>query len=439
MPLTLAHPAIAIPLRNVLGRFGVLSALVIGSTIPDLVYFWPVGTGRVQSHSVAGLFWFCLPAGIAAYLLFHWLLTPVLGFVAPYAIKSRLHPRFTSGDLPETNIVSICVSLLVGATTHLVWDSVTHETGYLVSHLPLLQTPLFDLGGYRFFTYKVLQHASTLIGCIIILYLLSRWFHRTEPDAETLATSPTTTVKLARILLVGVPLVVGLASLRYEGGDWLESLRMPLGQFITTSGGTLLAVGLLLGLGVRIGTPLSPAPSQAIGQLSRRKFLLSASVLAGALGLSTWYWGKRWKYIVIHHSAGAFGNIEFLQKVHRQRQSGDPIDAIPYHYIIGNGNGLGMGDVASDWRERYNLWGAHVSGNNSDRNYRGIGICLIGNFEQTSVPPLQYDSLVTLTKKLMSDNHIPASHVSGHGLIHGESTKCPGKHFPIDQFLRDIA
>jgi hypothetical protein len=72
----------------------------------------------------------------------------------------------------------------------------------------------------------------------------------------------------------------------------------------------------------------------------------------------------------------------------------DPIDAIAYHYIIGNGNGLGMGEIASDWRQSYNLWGAHVSISNLDHNFRGIGICLIGNFENGEVPLAQYQALV---------------------------------------------
>ena len=172
--------------------------------------------------------------------------------------------------------------------------------------------------------------------------------------------------------------------------------------------------------------------------MNRRKFLLSTAVSLGAITAGSFYWPNRWKYIVIHHSAGNYGDIDFLQKVHRERQSGDPIDAIPYHYIIGNGNGLAMGEVASDWRQANNLWGAHVSGNNSDRNFRGIGICLIGNFENQQVPEKQYQSLVSLTRQLMKRYDIPATHVSGHGHVDGESTKCPGKHFPMTPFLRDI-
>jgi len=170
----------------------------------------------------------------------------------------------------------------------------------------------------------------------------------------------------------------------------------------------------------------------------RRKFLKRSLALVVAIAAGGLYWPNRWKYIVIHHSAGNYGNIEFLQKIHRQRQSKDPIDAIPYHYVIGNGNGLKMGEVANDWRKENNIWGAHVSGRNSDRNFRGLGICLIGNFEENEVPEAQYQSLVKLTKQLMAKHNILAENLSGHGLTPGETTLCPGKHFPMERFIRDV-
>ncbi|MDH3976225.1 MAG: peptidoglycan recognition protein family protein [Deltaproteobacteria bacterium] len=134
-----------------------------------------------------------------------------------------------------------------------------------------------------------------------------------------------------------------------------------------------------------------------------------------------------------------YGNIEFLQKIHNERQANDPVDAIPYHYVIGNGNGLGLGEVASDWRQSYDIWGAHVSANNIDRNFRGIGICLIGNFEEEAPPAEQYDSLVKLTRSLMSKYGISLKNITGHGMTKGESTKCPGRYFPMQAFYRDIA
>ena len=34
-----------------------------------------------------------------------------------------------------------------------------------------------------------------------------------------------------------------------------------------------------------------------------------------------------------------------LRQVHRERQPNDPIDAIPYHFVIGNGRGMTDGEV----------------------------------------------------------------------------------------------
>ena len=172
--------------------------------------------------------------------------------------------------------------------------------------------------------------------------------------------------------------------------------------------------------------------------MNRRNFLIGSAVTLIGIGSFSVYWPNRWNYIVVHHSAGNFGTIEFLQQVHRTRQKGDPVDAIPYHYVIGNGNGLKMGQVASDWRKEYHIWGAHVSNRNRDRNFRGIGICLIGNFDKHQVPERQYQVLVQLSKMLKAEYFIQISNVSGHGYTPGEKTKCPGKYFPMERFLSDV-
>jgi len=168
--------------------------------------------------------------------------------------------------------------------------------------------------------------------------------------------------------------------------------------------------------------------------MKRRRFLTVAGALSAAVGLGAWYWPNRWKYIVIHHSAGDSATIESLQRVHRERQPGDPVDAIPYHFVIGNGNGIGMGEIASDWRQDMNIWGTHVSARNKARNFAGIGICLVGNFENSSVPEPQYEALLQLTKELMTRYSIPAENVNFHGRIARESTKCPGNLFPYERF-----
>ncbi len=169
----------------------------------------------------------------------------------------------------------------------------------------------------------------------------------------------------------------------------------------------------------------------------KRLWLILSVIFIVAL-LSSICWAGRWKYIVIHHTAGNYGNIKHLQDIHGQRQSKEPIRAISYHYIIGNGNGMADGEIASDIRKKYNLWGVHVSGNNPDKNFRGLGIAIIGNLDKKEMTDKQYNSLLELTAKLMHKYNIKPKNIHFHGKIPGESTKCPGRFFPYKKFKQDI-
>lgn len=171
--------------------------------------------------------------------------------------------------------------------------------------------------------------------------------------------------------------------------------------------------------------------------ISRRR-LLTCSAAAGAAILAGSYWTQRWEHIVIHHSAGTRGDIALLQRVHRERQAHDPIKAIPYHYVIGNGHGMPMGAIGRDWRSEFHLWGSHVSARNKDRNFRGLGICMIGNFDITPVPEPQYQALVMLLADLMARYRITTANINGHGLIAGEKTLCPGRYFPMHRLQDDL-
>lgn len=171
--------------------------------------------------------------------------------------------------------------------------------------------------------------------------------------------------------------------------------------------------------------------------MRKRKFIF-LGILIFIIIASIVYWPNRWSYIVIHHSAGSYGNIAHLQDIHDQRQSKEPIHAISYHYIIGNGKGMEDGKVESDIRKKLNLWGVHVSKNNTDRNFRGLGICVIGNLNEKEMTPQQYKSLVALTLDLMKKYNIGAEQVEFHGKIPGESTQCPGKYFPYQRFKKEI-
>lgn len=68
MPFTLCHPAVVLPLHEAARRRTSLSALAIGSMAPNFVYCFSLGVSGGFTHSLAGVFLYCLPAGLVALL-----------------------------------------------------------------------------------------------------------------------------------------------------------------------------------------------------------------------------------------------------------------------------------------------------------------------------------------------------------------------------------
>jgi hypothetical protein len=168
MPFTLAHPAAILPLVRLLGRRAVPSALVVGSMTPDLAYVVPF-VRRAASHSPAGLVWFCLPVGLLAYWAFHLLIAPALVALLPPPLRARLAgtlPR--PARAPEAPLAMLLACLLLGAMTHLAWDAFTHRGAPGVLLIPALDVRLFAFGGYDVRGYRLLQHASTVVGLLVL-------------------------------------------------------------------------------------------------------------------------------------------------------------------------------------------------------------------------------------------------------------------------------
>jgi len=250
MPFTLAHPAAVIPLQRVLGRAGVPSALVVGSMSPDLVYFLPLGIDRTASHSLAGLFWCCVPLGLVGYALFHVLWRPLGPYLLPRPLSARLPRPPGPSRLPAVPLWAVLVSLTVGAATHLLWDAFTHGNGFVVEMSPALRTLLWEVHGYRVFVYKVLQHGSTLIGFSLLAYWGWRWFRTTGVHHEPCGWQPPATVRaLALLVILAAPVLGGLISGILHTGD-ATGMRA-LQQFVRHGIITALSIfgTVLLGFG----------------------------------------------------------------------------------------------------------------------------------------------------------------------------------------------
>ena len=184
MPFTFAHPAAAVPLRRPLGRYGVLSALVIGSLSPDIAYFLPLSVAHSESHSPSGLLFFCLPVSLLSYVLFHLLLKgPLLGLLPDFALRRLVSLTLRFQTFPKFSWIAVVVSSLSGAATHLLWDSFTHQTGVAVTVLPILRVTLFQIAGNPVHVYKLLQHASTCVGLALLCVWTWQWLRQTRERA----------------------------------------------------------------------------------------------------------------------------------------------------------------------------------------------------------------------------------------------------------------
>jgi hypothetical protein len=171
MPFTISHAAAALPVHALSKARLPLAALMVGSMAPDFAYFLPWDFVRVETHGLIGLFAFCLPVGLPAWLFYVLLLErPTLAFL-PESWRTRVHP---SGPLNPRALLMGCVAIVIGAITHLVWDAFTHASTPVVNALPGFRSALLEVDGVYVPLYFALQVVSSVIGLVALLVWASR-------------------------------------------------------------------------------------------------------------------------------------------------------------------------------------------------------------------------------------------------------------------------
>lgn len=173
MPFTFSHPAIILPLALLPKRFFSVTGLVIGSMIPDFKYFIRMKLQSNYSHTLEGIFWFDLPLAILISFAFHNLVKNKFIDNLPLFFKSRffIFKAFNWNAYFINNWFVVCVSILIGAFSHLFWDSFTHYDGFFVDKFPLLQSSV-SLLNVEVPILKVAQHTSTFLGAILIFLVI---------------------------------------------------------------------------------------------------------------------------------------------------------------------------------------------------------------------------------------------------------------------------
>ena len=151
MPATFpAHPAAILPLKLAYPRRLDGVALVLGAAAPDLPYVVEGFGFTVRGHSWHGLFWFCLPAT----LILAALVRRAAPHVAAHLPNGGVLALRDYGGLAATRyplrVSALCA--LLGAATHVAWDSVTHP--YILVGHPFIGED----------TYLTAMHATAIAG-----------------------------------------------------------------------------------------------------------------------------------------------------------------------------------------------------------------------------------------------------------------------------------
>ncbi|QIB27948.1 DUF4184 family protein [Caloranaerobacter azorensis] len=175
MPFTFAHPSIVLPFASKRNKYLDFTALVIGTMAPDFEYFIYFKPIQIVGHTFLGQFYFNLPIVFILAYIYHYILKEavILNLPKPYCDKYYYLVKRQWKIDSLSRFIVFCYSAILGAFTHLIWDSFTHKTGFFVRNIGLL-TKYLNIAGIKIPVYKMLQHGSTFLGLtVIIIYLIA--------------------------------------------------------------------------------------------------------------------------------------------------------------------------------------------------------------------------------------------------------------------------
>jgi membrane-bound metal-dependent hydrolase YbcI (DUF457 family) len=209
MPFTISHAAAVLPIQRFSKDRLPLTALMIGSMAPDFGYFSSPEVSRTLTHSFAGLFLFAWPVGMFVWLFY----IAMLEKATITLLSDRWHTRFAHTDsLTPSLLARASIAIILGAVTHLLWDSFTHRETFVTNAIPALLGPT---PGVRWLPIYHFLHFLSSVAGLVILAIWARGLH-SQPARSLIR--PYKISEWARIsaiwVLLATSVLVGFA-------DWL--------------------------------------------------------------------------------------------------------------------------------------------------------------------------------------------------------------------------
>jgi len=153
--------------------------------LPDLPYLLNNDRAVWQlSHQWLGIFTYCLPWGLLVFVLWHWLFkAAAVALVQPWSTVQLL-PSAPRGHVNQSRTkhlffskfrqygyfwLTVVFGLMLGASTHLLWDGITHPDGFIAQRINWLQYPveIAVLGVMP--VARLLQYVSSIAALVILV------------------------------------------------------------------------------------------------------------------------------------------------------------------------------------------------------------------------------------------------------------------------------
>lgn len=237
MPFTPAHIAAVLPLASspTIRRWLDPWALALGAMVPDLPIFLPFLPERMDWHSLEGVLTLDLVSVLVLLGVFHAVFREPLIALLPPALGGR-----AAALTPSYRVLPIIAGAVVGASSHVLWDSFTHSTA-----AAFWGWSGFDhevLGVISLF--RLLQYGSSVVGLAIVVWWVWRGLARMPAAAvpERLVISQRVRMGVLSACAVGIMAGAFVWPLVDE-----PSPALGLASVITKTGaGTVVGLGFVL-------------------------------------------------------------------------------------------------------------------------------------------------------------------------------------------------
>lgn len=170
MPFTLSHAVLAPPLSKLSQGHLPVAALAIGCMTPDLYRLF-TQENIALTHQWSGILFPNLPIGLFFCLLWYLIYRPVT-----YRCLEIRHPLniHSLDDFISFSFLS-CLALILGISTHLIWDGLTHLDFRTFAFKEILAQNI-SLLGFSYPLHFVLQIGSSIFALPFLIRMCWHYY-----------------------------------------------------------------------------------------------------------------------------------------------------------------------------------------------------------------------------------------------------------------------